>query len=256
MPRLQRRRPAEFLSDPDLKLLAKRCASAGKIALTTDPGTKIRDAWDNFRQGKSARGVCDQLWVELKAMAYEKCALCEVPGPNTIEHLAEKARFPGKAFDFENLLAACGTCNLSRENSGSAAPPLDPSAMEPLDLLGWDEYGSFIAATSQRSHVDNHVAMYGLDRVKGERAKMVRVLRALLAAAALEEPIQSATRAGLESLLAATSGWLGPVREYLLRPPSPNDALILDAALHRLPALRTWVSAWLHPPPWAAPRWP
>jgi 5-methylcytosine-specific restriction endonuclease McrA len=60
-------------------------------------------------------------------MAFSKCALCESAGPGTVEHLEEKSKTPARAFDWKNLLPACDHCNRSRQNTGIASQPLDPS---------------------------------------------------------------------------------------------------------------------------------
>jgi HNH endonuclease len=232
-------------------------ALAANAALTAaEKSKRIGARWDAFRAGRTSRGTFDALWVELQGMSFNRCALCETPAPDTVEHLEEKAQAPEKAFTWSNLLPACSTCNRHRENSGVVGSPLDPSDGEPLDYFGWDEHGSFMHRDPVHgAAVDRHVEMYNLRRFAQEREIRVRAVRGHLSAAVLEEQVHPDTRAALEVLLHAGAGWLGPVREYLLRPPSPDDALLIEDALRKLPEIRQWVAPWLRPPLWAAAIW-
>lgn len=259
MLKLERRPLNDFLGPEHQQALRKRTESAKKLAeneLTDAQKSKrISAQWDAFRAGRTSQDTAKALWCELLAMAFNKCAFCETPAPDTVEHLEEKSRAPAKAFDWANLLAACSTCNRNRQCSGITATPMDPSTIEPMDHFGWDEYGDFAPAPAHRDVVLDHVRMYGLTRFKEERKKTVLALRALLASVVFEEPLGATTRDALRAVLSGTSAWLGPVREYLLRPPTENDALVLDEALRQLPELREWVALWLRPPPWAPARW-
>lgn len=55
-------------------------------------------------------------------------------------------------------------------------------------------------------------------------------------------------------MLSGERAYLGAVREYLLRPPTHVEDMVLDMVLEKLPAIREWVAPWLNPPPWAV-RW-
>lgn len=260
MLKLIRRPVTDFLGPEHRKGLQNRAASARRLA--TDPALTVRDKstrigyqWDAFRKGETSRGTFDGLWCELRAMAFDKCAFCEIPAPDTVEHLAEKGAHPAQAFDWPNLLAACATCNRQRENSGLTAAPLDPSAIEPLDYFGWDEYGNIAPALVHAAQVQAHETMYGLRRFAGERRRLVQTVRVLIATIAVEAPLRTEILDALRETLTGTTAWLGPVREHLLRPPSDDDALLLDEALRRRPEIRTWVAPWLRPPPWVHARW-
>lgn len=247
---------------PDIdhrKALKKRLAAAVKLAArqpSKERGKSIRDAWNNFRAGKAAKGTCDLLWNELLEMSFQKCALCEVPGPGTIEHLEEKATKPERMFDWNNLLPACGDCNTHRENSKIKSTPVDPSnGDDPLDYLGWSEYGVFMPYANCRDRVDNHVAMYNLARSnKARECRLVSFKGHLFALTEQSTPAPETT-AALQAELEATTAWLGPIREYLLRPPTQADEWLVDEALRRLPVIRTWVRPWLRPGKWAGSRW-
>ncbi len=260
MLKLVRRPLAEFLSPEHQRGLTARVDGARTLAKDTtrtsaEKSKSIGERWDAFRAGRTSKGTFDALWTELCAMAFEKCAFCETPAPGTAEHLEEKAAVPSKAFDWENLLPACDTCNRNRENSGIHATPLDPSTVEPLDYFGWDEYGSFAPKVGHETTVDDLVRMYGLHRFQEQRRTEILVLRALLTALVEEEATEPNTTTALRTVLTATHAWLGPVRDYLLRPPTDDDALLVRGALLLMPEIRALVEPWLRPPPWAGPPW-
>jgi hypothetical protein len=258
--KLIRRTTSDFLAPVQQQALQKRVAAARSLAsqatLTgAQKSKRISSQWDAFRAGRTSQGVFDVLWRELREMALDKCAICETPRPDTVEHLEEKSKAPARAFDWDNLLAACGTCNRYRENSGVSATPIDPSGLEPLDHFGWDEYGGFAPAPAHQVAVRNHARMYGLNRFREQRRNRVLTVRALLASLVLEQPQRKDTVDALQVNLSSNSEWLGPVREYLLRPPTENDGLLVEEAIRKLPQLREWVRPWLRPPPWAPARW-
>ncbi len=259
MLRLERRKVEQFLDVNHRKALKKRVAAAVKLA-AKQPSKKrsdsIRDAWKNFRAGKSSPGTCNLLWNELCAMCFEKCALCEVPGPGTIEHIEEKAKKPSRMFDWDNQLAACGDCNRNRENSQMDASPIDPSGQEPLDYFGWDEHGKFTPNPKCRDQVNAHIAMYNLTRFDDARKHRLVSLKGHLFALTDQDAPAHETIAAIQAELEATTAWQGPIREYLLRPPTLADEWLIDEALRRLPSIRTWVRPWLRPDKLAGTRWP
>lgn len=260
MLRLVRRLIAEVLTGEQTSSLTRRMEGAREVAvdakITDVQRTKnCRSRWDHFRSGETSRGVFEVMWSELLAMGFNKCAFCETPEPTTVEHLDPIARAPQRTFDWLNLLAACSTCNTHRENSGIDAPPFDPSLEEPLDLFGWDEYGNFAPRPGCEQEVDDLVETYGLHRYRGEREVVVKVLRHQLTLLIRVESERESTTEMLRKLLAPEKAWLGPIREYLLRPPSEVDALLIQGALHLLPDFRRWVAPWLRPPKWAPDWW-
>lgn len=262
MLKLIRRPITEFLGAEHQAGLRKRAEAAATLAAdptlsSADKSKRVGERWDAFRAGRASRGTFEGLWCELRRMAFDKCALCETPGPGTVEHLKEKSRALEATFDWPNLLPACDTCNRTRENSGVQGAPLDPSAdtAEPLDYFGWDAYGDFAPSPQHLAVVRDLVRMYGLHRLREERSKGVKVFRALLAALVQEDARETSTVLALRAVLTATSGYLGPIREYLLRPPTDGDGLLIQGALLLLPELRLLVEPWLRPPAWAPPCW-
>lgn len=226
---------------------------SASFAKTTSPG------WDAFRAGRVRRQwkVFAEVWTTLCATGFEKCALCESPHPATVEHIVPKGATRGRAlvFAWSNLLPACDTCNRARENSRVAELPIDPTSREPLDVLGWDEHGEFTPRPGFESLVEGTVRAYGLQRFKTERADQLRRIRFLLALSLREDPLRPETEERLRGELRAEVPWLGPVREYILRPPSKGDASLVRHAFERHPWLREVVAPWLRPASWATGPW-
>lgn len=189
-------------------------------------------------------------------MSFEKCALCEVPGPGTIEHVDEKAKKPARMFDWDNWLAACGHCNTHRQNSQITDSPLDPSnGDEPLDYFGWSEHGVFAPVPKHKARVDAHVKMYDLARFNEARKERLQSFKGHLFALTQQSKVAAETVTAIEGALGGTTAWQGPIREYLLCPPTPADVWLVDEALQRLPEIRTWVKPWLRPGKRAGTRW-
>jgi hypothetical protein len=230
--------------------------SAALQRLQSKAGADRKKLWDAFRARKVAAQdqVFEQVNQELQGMSRGRCALCETSGPGTVEHLVPKAIQPARMFDWNNLLPACGDCNRNRENSRIQAIPLDPSAVEPLDFLGWDDLGHFIFHPLHQRLVEDTVTAYQLQRFDESRAIRLRSVQALVFLVYHQEPVGFETMELLREHLGGMD-YLGAVREYLLRPPDHHGDLI-DIALEKVPQIRDWVRPWLNPPSWAAPRWP
>lgn len=261
MLKLVRRPLIEFLSTDQQDALARRVSSAAQLSARTDltaeeKSKRINSQWDAFRAGRTSAGTFASLWGELCDMTFHKCAFCEVSEPDTVEHLQEKSKMPARAFDWSNLLSACSSCNRTRENSGVATLPIDPSdvRVEPLDYFGWDEYGDFAPDPGHAPLVADLVSMYGLHRFREERRAAINVFRGLLSSLIREDAESQETVDALRLVLSPTKAWLGPIRDYLLRPPTESDELLVRGALRLLPEIRTLVQPWLRPPPWA-PNW-
>ena len=269
MLKIERRDQGAFLSAEQVSSLEKRVKAAEKLATDTALTATVKSAritaqWDKFRQGKTSEGVFDALEQEMLTMCFQKCAFCETPAlilpdlppeVDTVEHRQPKAQHVALAFTWSNLLPACATCNRRRENSGIAGLPLDLPTIEPLDYLGWTEHGDFEINPEHERVVEATITMYGLRRFREERAKAVVDLATLLEDVAQSETIAAKVIHSLKLVCTATTAWRGPVREYLLRPPSEAARRHLQAAVARLPEIRTWVADWLRPPDWADAIW-
>lgn len=251
MLKLERRPLTEFLDQDHRTALDGRIKKAQEfsmLAASSKRSQQISDAWNNFRQGKTARGTCDALWSELKAMSFHKCSFCEIPEPNTIEHIEEKAKAPERMFSWTNLLAACSMCNTTRQNSGIFEQPINSSVCEPLDYLGWDELsGKFVPNPQYKAQVDAHVDMYKLNRLDQERKYKLLAFKHHLLAITRQTPPTSQTKSLIEEALKPNALCLGPVREYLLRPPTVHDKWLIKEALRCLPEINDWVKLWLRP---------
>jgi len=256
--KLIRQQEEAFLSPAQRRQLQERTA-----AVLQQPA-KVEGYWKRFREGRSAPGVCRALKAELDAMSFHKCAFCETPKPATIEHRKGKAGHPQHTFDWNNLLASCRDCNSGRQNSGLDTIPLDLPDVEPLDHFVWGEDGAFFPRPGEEGAVRDLVEMYGLNRFKFERAHAIRSLREHLTALILEEepattPMREEDRGirreAIQRHLDVHLAHRGPVRGYLLCPPTEADRLLIIGAVERLPEIRTWVADWLRPPAWAGEPW-
>ena len=259
MLKLERRKVTDFLDANHQKAFKKRIAAAAKLAalpVGEKRSKSIRYAWNNFRIGNTCPGTCAELFKELCVMSFAKCALCEVPGPSTIEHVDEKAKKPARMFDWDNWLAACGDCNRHRENSQITDPPFDPSnGDDPLDYFGWSEHGVFAPLPAHKARIDAHVKMYNLARFNDSRKERLQSFKGHLFALTQQSTPAAETVTAIQGALKETTAWQGPIREYLLRPPTPDDEWLVDEALRRLPEIRTWVQPWLRPGKRAGTRW-
>lgn len=213
--------------------------------------------WAAFQQGRvrASWKVFDEVRRRLLEMTAGKCAACESPAADTVEHVRPKGTLGNELFVFswKNLLPLCGVCNRWRENSGVERLPINPAEKEPLDQMGWTDYGVFMARPGEQACVEDTVRAYGLQRFNAERQKQRQRVRFLLALCVQEEPLRAETRAQLQQELATSTPWLGPVRELLLRP-GPQDRPLIDAALGRHPWIKELVAPWLRPPAWASAR--
>lgn len=228
----------------------------GQNAAKLKPGDpRIGPRWSHFRAGETMRGVCDALFVALREMSNGKCALCETPEPRTIEHIEEKTAHPERMFDWDNILPACNDCNTTRQHAVTRNRPLDPSTTDPLSHFGWNEYGHIVPLPQSQSQVEATVAMYNLTRFDHERMKRRTWLRYLFARVCAETPPTAETRELLFDLLDRRSMFLGPLRDYMLRPPTPSDRELVRGVFVKLPELQDVVAPWLRPPRWAPPPW-
>ncbi|WP_224370718.1 retron system putative HNH endonuclease [Hyalangium versicolor] len=90
----------------------------------------------------------DDIKAALKTAFHGKCAYCEsfilhIDYPH-IEHFRPKSKYPNKAFDWSNLLLACGVCNGSEHKGdefplkADKGPLVNPCAEEPATHLSFD----------------------------------------------------------------------------------------------------------------------
>lgn len=87
-------------------------------------------------------------------------------------------------------------------------------------MLGSTEHGVFTANPQYARLVGDTVRAYGFARFNAERSRRLQNVRFLLARALAETTRSELTRAPLHRQLDRSVAWLGPVRAYLLRPPT------------------------------------
>ncbi|GAB3753615.1 HNH endonuclease [Spirosoma pomorum] len=121
-----------------------------------------------------------------------RCVYCEDSVADEVEHIYPKDIYPGKAFDWDNYVYACGPCNgpknnkfaVFREDTGTfqrvnppprtpaVQPPIgdsvliNPRTEDPLDYCMLDLSGTFkFVITKQKETRDYQRAEYTFDEV-------------------------------------------------------------------------------------------
>ncbi|MBX5687668.1 TIGR02646 family protein [Pseudomonas aeruginosa] len=113
---------------------------------------------------------------ELQKMFSKKCAFCESLiehiSYSHIEHFKPKSKYRGKAFQWSNLLLACGVCNgkaykgdnFPLKNEGG--PIINPTLENPSDHLSftYDEAASAAMIKSKSKRGETTLTLLGLNR--------------------------------------------------------------------------------------------
>jgi len=106
----------------------------------------------------------------LKAMAagLERCMYCEDSAGTDIEHFWPKSEYPERAFNWDNYLLACSSCNSNHKRErfplDAAGAPLliDPTAEDPRDHLALSpRTGQYVARTPKGGQ---SIEVFGLHR--------------------------------------------------------------------------------------------
>ena len=102
------------LSSRALRFLERRIS---KIAYITTHAGQVREAkrlW-KFKNNKAFK----EIRTKLRQMApgIDRCMYCEDSAGTDIEHFWPKNTYPLKAFDWDNYLLACSTCNSNYKRS-------------------------------------------------------------------------------------------------------------------------------------------
>ncbi|MCP3447203.1 hypothetical protein [Bradyrhizobium sp. CCGUVB14] len=120
----------------------------------------------NNRKNKTFQEI--RAALERMCCGARRCCYCEDSAADEVEHIAPKALFPERVFDWTNYLYACGPCNGPKNNRYSyvtpsgemkefirtragrlMAPPkgidalIDPRRENPLDFMQLDLAGTF-----------------------------------------------------------------------------------------------------------------
>jgi uncharacterized protein (TIGR02646 family) len=255
MIRLQRPPLEKALDEETRAALAQRHSNAA--ALLPRDG-KITSRWDSFTQGRGKdRGVGPRVCERVRDFCRHKCAFCEAPSPATVDHFWPKMEYPGRMFEWANLLAACRDCNSEKrarfplENHGArAGKPLliDPTEDEPLAFFRWDPLDGSCLYEDTNGRAAATATTISMDRFRAERMHKLRTVRFLLARCIREPGVPQDLREQLRDELGSSRPYLCILRSYFLYPPRDTDRLLVRRAIQALPELLDWVRPWLLPP--------
>jgi uncharacterized protein (TIGR02646 family) len=124
----------------------------------------------------------------LKAMAagLERCMYCEDSAGTDIEHFWPKSAYPERAFNWDNYLLACSSCNSNHKRErfprDAAGAPLliDPTAEDPRGHLALSpRTGQYVARSSKGQQSIEVFGLYRDTLEKGRRDAWVKILAML-----------------------------------------------------------------------------
>lgn len=100
--------------------------------------TKVQGSWRTFVRLQSYARLRDVLAAPLGQR--RRCAFCSDSRAADIEHFWPKSRYPGRTYNFENLLLICPECNRAKQSKfpldASGLPLLvNPAFDDPWDVL-------------------------------------------------------------------------------------------------------------------------
>lgn len=243
------RRPAahQALGSRTRTYLRGRSASAAGYR-PHDP--RIEPAWASFLRTRSR----DEVARALDRYTRGKCAYCEQGDARDIEHFWPKTVYPARMFSWDNLLRSCKNCNNAKRDrfpldARGRRLLLDPCEDEPLDHLAWD--GTTGAAgvapdprRAARGRATIELFQLNQESIREERRQKYLLVRFLLALVIEEQPPRPETRERLREELLPHRPWLAIVRQLLSRPQG-SDRPLVEAALAKLPEIKTWTADWL-----------
>lgn len=116
-------------------------ADLDRRAAAIGPEANISKAWKAARQTRGMAQIMRTL--QRMAGATERCMYCVDSHGSDIEHFWPKARFPGKAFAWPNMLLCCTECGRLKGDQFPLSPAgqpmlVDPSAEDPWAQLDFD----------------------------------------------------------------------------------------------------------------------
>src|SRR5262249_24366061 len=126
---------------------------------------------------------------------------------------------------------------------------IDPCSDEPLEYFVWDQRTGATAvspdpARQPRARATRELFMLDQEPLRKERRNKCLDVLYLLARVIREEPVTAETRDRLHDHLQGHRPWLGIIRQLLARP-SDRERPLVNAALAKLPEIRTWAADWL-----------
>jgi uncharacterized protein (TIGR02646 family) len=159
-----------------VELPARVSAYLVRKQLATAETANVENTWRSARQTEAMGAVVRTLQV--MAGARERCMYCVDSHGSDIDHFWPKGTYPGRAFEWPNLLLCCTECGRFKGNrfplSANGGPMLvDPSAEDPWESLDFDpdtgnftpRYDATSGSPSARGEQTVHILQ--LDRREG-----------------------------------------------------------------------------------------
>jgi uncharacterized protein (TIGR02646 family) len=167
-----RRLRREPLSARALELLCERTlavANAGNAHSTRGAVAKARRAKVDSLWNSKDNAAFREIRQKLKDMAPGncRCMYCEGSEGTDIEHFWPKARYPWRAYTWENYLWACSACNSNHKReqfprSGGRPLLINPTEEDPLDHLALSpSTGEYVGITDKG---EKSIEVFGLHR--------------------------------------------------------------------------------------------
>jgi len=210
--------------------------------------TREKARWSGFRTppvGTAAtkKAASAEVLDKLQAMFHGKCAMCERPGAQQVEHFCPKSIYPERTYLWSNLLLICGNCNHNKidldpfdpaaADGGSAL--LDPTVDTPEEHIRYDSVTGLSVFVNRQEGVrhrgEETVNAYHLDHqslanARRERLEIMVIMLTLLSRP--QEPLAERGASFFIELISLRSPHLAVIRQLLLDP--EHQALIVTVA--------------------------
>ncbi|MBK9644192.1 MAG: TIGR02646 family protein [Deltaproteobacteria bacterium] len=216
--------------------------------------TRTGAVWSGFRTpavGTAAtkKAASAEVISRLQAMFHGKCAMCERPGAEQIEHFCPKSIYPERTYLWSNLLLICGDCNHNKIDldpfnpaavDGGAAL-LDPTVDTPEEHIRYDSVTGLSVFVNRQEGVrhrgEKTVIAFHLDRQALSDARhrlFVEIILLLDLLSLPQEPLAERGASFLTELIAPRSPHLAVIRQLLL---DPAHQPLITAVATQWPAL-------------------
>lgn len=199
--------------------------------------TRTGAVWSGFRTPVAAAATKKAASVEvisrLQAMFHGKCAMCERPGAEQIEHFCPKSIYTERTYAWNNLLLLCGNCNhekldLDPFNPAAAdggAALLDPTVDTPEEHIRYDPVTGLSVFVNRQEGTQHRgeetVKAYHLDHQSLANARYERLETTVLMLTLLsrpQDPLAERCASFLLELVAPRSPHLAVIRQLLMDP--------------------------------------
>jgi uncharacterized protein (TIGR02646 family) len=210
--------------------------------------------WSGFRTpdpnaAATKKAASAEVISTLQAMFHGKCAMCERPGAEQVEHFCPKAIYPERTYVWGNLLLICGDCNLNKKDRDPFSPAaadggaalLDPTVDTPEEHIRYDPVTGLSVFVNRQERTEHRgeetVTAYHLDHqslanARYERFRVVKYLLGRLSQS--QEPSIDEAEGILKELISPRSPHLAVIRQLLM---DPAHQPLITAVATQWPAL-------------------